>query len=227
MKKKISRFKAETGISQKQFNKLYSKYNKQYNMYEETGFTRSDKLTKKQFKQLLKENKMSEEGSKASSIFKAKIKEQSTLIYDGESVSGKTARRWYEAYVRQFSKAKEKLGDKMYDQNLMSFNEYMANRKLYKEMGITQNINRQMVTDQSYEYTMTNAMNIKKLAEEYGFDDIAETNVRDIMKGDVDLSFAQGDKSFLTALNEALKNAHPDWTGSYRASFISHSVYGS
>lgn len=227
MKKKVSKFKSETGISYKKFNKLYNEYNKKYKMYEETGFTRSDKLTKGQFKELLKANKSSEEGSTASKVFKTKMKEQSTLIYDGASISGKTARRWYESYVRQFTAAKEKLGDKMYDQNMMTFNEYMSNRKTYKDMGITQNINRQLVTDQSYEYTMTNAMNLKKIAGEYGFDTIAEANVRDIMKGDIDLSEAQGNRTFLTELNEALKNAHPDWTGSYRASFISHAVYGS
>lgn len=235
MKKKTSRFEKDVGISKKKFDNLYKNYSKKYNIYEETGFTRSDKLTRSQFKQLLKDNKKYLEDEKrkdeiagsAKKIFKSKIREQSTLIYDGEQISGKTARRWYESYVRRYTEAKAKLGDKMYDQNVMTFNEYMANRKTYKDMGITQNINRQLVTDQSYEYTMTNAMKLKEIAGEYGFDEIAEANVRDIMKGDIDLSQAQGNRSFLTELNEALKNAHPDWTGSYRASFISHAVYGS
>lgn len=230
MKKRTQTVKG-LGIKVKDFNKAYRNYSRKYDEYSESGFTRSDKMTKSEFKDFLAKNKRyadeNESRFSVSRLVKAKFREQTTIITDGGGISGKTARRWYESYVREFEKAKDKLGGKMYDSKMMDFNEYMANRKIYKDMGITQNVNRQMVTDQSYEYTMTNAMNIKKLAMDYGIDDIAEANVRDIMRGDIDLSAAKGDGAFLSELNNALKNAHPDWNGSYRADFIAHAVYGS
>ena len=230
-KKKSDRYEKKYGISSKKMAKLYSNYSKNYSNFADLGYTRSDKMTKAQFRDYIGENwqsaKESGEAFSASRLAKSKYKEQTTIQMGEIDISGKTARRWYESYASQYQKAKERLGEKMYDDRMLTFDEYMAQRKIYKDSGITQNINRQLVTDQSYEYSMTNAMNIRDVAEEYGLEDIAETPIRDIMMGEVDLSPGAGNSAFLTDLNNALKNAHPDWNGYYRADFIAHSVFGS
>lgn len=238
----MTRFEKEIGISSKKFNKLYGEYNKRYKLYDSEGFMRSDKLTKNQFKELMKANYQNDKESfRPTTLMKSKIKEQTTFIIGQEknekgqivdiTMSGKTARRWYESYVRQYNEQKSKLeakGEHMYAEGgLLDFNQYMAVRNDYKKQGITQNVNRQIVAEQSYEYTMSNAKKIKDIASEYGLEDIAEANIRDIMKGDVDLSSAADNGTMLSAINDALKQAHPDWNGYFRKDFISHSVFGS
>ncbi len=225
------RYEKAYGISSKKMAKLYKAYSKKYSEFADSGFTRSDKLTKKQFRDYIGENwknaKESGGDFSASKLANSKFREQTTIRMGDSDISGKTAKRWYESYSKKYQAAKEKLGDRMYDDRMLTFDEYMAQRKIYKEAGITQNVNRQLVTDQSYEYTMTNAMNIRDIAEEYGLEDIAQTPIRDIMSGEVDLSSGGDNPSFLTDLNNALKNAHPDWNGYYRSDFIAHSVFGS
>lgn len=126
----------------------------------------------------------------------------------------------YANYKKRY-KAKEKmLNKKGYEMasEMMTKREYKRIRKLYmEEQGIKININQTIVSDQAYEYSQKIARQFKKVAEEYNLD----------WKNQTITELRKGVKVDVSALNEALKEEHEDWTGKQRQEYISHEVFGS
>ena len=50
--------------------------------------------------------------------------------------------------------------------DMMTYREYKANRALYVDSGVTQNINQTMVADQQYEFSIGQARSLKEKAKE-------------------------------------------------------------
>ena len=127
--------------------------------------------------------------------------------------------RSYANYVKRY-KAKEKMlkkkGYKMASKMIKSKKMYKAVREAYIEEGQKININQTIVSDQAYEYNQKTARRFKATAEKYGLD-WKEKGITELRKGGVDVS----------AINDLLKEEYPDWTGTDRANFISHEVFGS
>ena len=97
--------------------------------------------------------------------------------------------RYYEAYKKKYREAKKKLkkrGFTMADE-MLSKREFSMVRDALKEEGITQNINRKIVDEQSYEYSAKTARRFKKTAKEYNLD-WADVSYENIRKGEIGLN---------------------------------------
>lgn len=126
--------------------------------------------------------------------------------------------RYYEAYKKKYREAKKKLKKKGFTMadEMLSKREFSMVRDALKEEGITQNINRKIVDEQSYEYSAKTARRFKKTAKEYNLD-WADVSYENIRKGEIDVS----------GINDWLKSEFPDLTGKERQKWISHEVFGS
>lgn len=130
----------------------------------------------------------------------------------------KQRQRSYQNYVKRYKKKQKQLAKKGYDMvsRKMTKKEYERAKKLLKDSGVTTNINQTIVSEQAYEYDRNTARRFRKVAKEYELEWEEETELA-IMKGEVDVS----------ALNNLLKETHPDMTGYDRRNYISHEIFGS
>lgn len=124
----------------------------------------------------------------------------------------------YENYVKRHEEKKKKLKEKGYDMisPMMDPEQYERAKQLMKDSGIKININQTIVSEQAYEYDRTTARRFRKVAKEHNLEWDEKTEL-EIMKGGVDVS----------ALNNLLKETHPEMTGYDRRNYISQEVFGS
>lgn len=120
----------------------------------------------------------------------------------------------YQKLYREKKARLKKYGFKMADKKLTK-KEYKMVRESYKSENV-KNINKRIVSDQAYEYNAEFAKNLKRISKEKGLEWKNFTTL-EIKKGAVDVS----------ALNDYLKEANPNWTGKQRQQYISYEVYGS
>lgn len=124
----------------------------------------------------------------------------------------------YEAYKKLYKEKKKQLKKKGFAMadTMLNKKEWHMVWESYKEEN-PRNVNRRIVTEQSYEYSDKFAKNLKRIAKEKGLDEYKGLSYTQIRKGAVDIS----------KMNEELKSLFPDWTGAMRAAYFSHEVFGS
>lgn len=130
----------------------------------------------------------------------------------------KQRQRSYDNYVKRYKEKQKQLrkkGFEMVDKKLTK-KEYERAKKLMQDSGIKTNINQTLVSEQAYEYSRATARRFRKVAKEYELDWEDQSEL-EIMKGGIDVS----------AVNDWLKETHPDMTGYDRRNYISHEVFGS
>ena len=124
----------------------------------------------------------------------------------------------YRDYVKKYRAMEERL-----DKKGLKPESALMNKKLYqevkrdmKENGVTTNINRTIVQEQSFQYSYKTARRWRETARDLDLDwqDISITQLR---SGDIDLS----------GMNDILKITEPTWTGKQRQKYISYNVFGS
>ena len=124
----------------------------------------------------------------------------------------------YDNYKKRYKEKQamlRKKGYKMAD-TMLTKREYKMNREALIRDGVTTNINQTLVSQQTYEYSQKTARQFKKVAEEYNLEWKGKS-ITELRKGAVDVS----------AINDLLKDIHPDWTGKERQVYISYEVFGS
>lgn len=133
-------------------------------------------------------------------------------------LSKKQFDRAYANYKKRY-RAKAKLmkrrGLAMED-TMLNKKEYKMVRQAYIDDGRTININQTIVSDQQYSYGQKVAMRFKKVAEERNLD-WKKLQLYKIRSGEIDVS----------GINNWLREDYPEWTGTQRADFISHEIFGS
>ena len=124
----------------------------------------------------------------------------------------------YANYKKRYKEAKKMLKKKGYEMadTMLSKREYKMVRQAYIDEGQKININQTIVADQKYEYSQKTARRFKATAEKYNLD-WKDKSITELRKGGVDVS----------AINEALKEQYPEWTGIQRQQYISYEVFGS
>lgn len=122
----------------------------------------------------------------------------------------------YRDYVKKYRKMEERLNKK----GLVPESQ-MMNKKLYQEVkremkadGVTTNINRTIVQEQSYQYSYKTARRWRETAKKYDLD-WESAKISELRSGAIDVS----------KLNEILKDE--GFTGKERAGIIGHDIFGS
>ena len=131
-------------------------------------------------------------------------------------------RKEYNRYLRNYRQKRKKLEDKgltPYDSIEYSYQEYFTLKKSLQEDGYD-NIQRNLIQKQLYKYSYETVMAMRKAAREKNRDDILELSVEQFRTGE------DFDLDFLSDINEALKEEHPEWTGKGRAKWIRKEWFG-
>lgn len=128
----------------------------------------------------------------------------------------------YKNYKKLFKEAKYKFakkGKKMDDDKLLTKSEWLTQRMTLIDAGHKTNINQTIVSAQKYKYSQELARRIKEGAKKVGLD-YEKKSIYAIRQGVI-----EGDD--LSAVNEQLRDDHPDWNGYRRSHYIAHEVFGS
>lgn len=145
---------------------------------------------------------------------------------DRDYLSDKQMRAAYRNYMYRYETQEAKMirrGERMNDE-MLSFGSYKATRRAFVEDLQSKgkrviNINQSIVSEQQYEFSRTQARGIRDIAESYDIEPL---------KGQSILSLRSGQairNEDLSLINNALKEQHPDWTGSQRARFITDNIF--
>lgn len=135
----------------------------------------------------------------------------------------------YETYNKMYKAKQASLRKQGYEMFLPKFNkrEYLANRQAYVDMGVKNNINQTIVSEQAYKYKMNEARGFRKVAKEL---DLSQQNlsIADLRRADLDLSELNNKLKELTTneYNE-LFNDLPEEVKHSNQGFISYMVFGS
>ena len=143
-----------------------------------------------------------------------------------EYLSPKQMRAAYRNYMNRYEAQEAKMlrrGERMNDE-MMTFGSYKATRRAYVEDLQSRgkrviNINQSIVSDQQYEFSRLQARGIKDIAETYNIENLKDQSILKLRSGQ---AIRNED---LSLINNALKEAHPDWTGAQRARFITDNVF--
>ena len=125
-------------------------------------------------------------------------------------------RKEYNRYLRNYRQKRKKLEDKgltPYDSIEYSYQEYFTLKKSLQEDGYD-NIQRNLIQKQLYKYSYETVMAMRKAAREKNRDDILELSVEQFRTGE------DFDLDFLSYINEALKEEHPEWKGKGRSKWL-------
>ena len=131
-------------------------------------------------------------------------------------------RKEYNKYLRIYREKRKKLEDKgltPYDQIEYSYQEYFTLKKSLQE-DCYDNIQRTLIQKQLYKYSYETVMAMRKSARENNRNEILDLSVGQLRTGD------DFDLDFLSDINEALKEEHPEWTGKDRAKWIRREWFG-
>ena len=133
-------------------------------------------------------------------------------------IKSKRLENAYANYKKRYKEAEKQLAKKGYKMasDMMNKREYQRIRDIYKREVTTTNINQTIVADQKYEYSQKTARQFKATAEKFNLD-WKDKSITELRKGGVDVS----------AINEALKEQYPEWTGYQRQEYISYEVFAS
>ena len=126
----------------------------------------------------------------------------------------------YKDYVAKYKAQEEKLAQKglAMRAGMMGKKMYKSMRRAYKDDGVTTNINKRIVSDQTYQYSYRVGQAMRRYAKE-NVEELKDVKIRE---------FRQGLIIDLSAINEKLKEEIGDvGFGKQRAKRIAHDVFGS
>ena len=160
----------------------------------------------------------------------------------------------YETYVKLYRAKAAQMARKGYEMRdtMLNRREYVMNREAYKNEGVKININRKIVSDQAYEYSLKTARKLRKFAteNESKLNNFLSKEQKEVLKlGNAEirnvpideLRQGKGLASYLVTVNDALHNLKENNPDAYEAlmnelpddvkhtnqGFISWELYGS
>jgi len=132
-------------------------------------------------------------------------------------------RKEYNRYRKKYREIEQRLhkkGLEPYDNLPYTYQEYFSNKKEIINRKGTENVQRKMLNEQMYKFSYEQAIRLRKSAIQRGYEDIAEMSINEIRTG------MEFDLTFLSDINEELKEMHPDWSGTQRKKYIEQEWFG-